>query len=41
MQRPYIPSQPAPILAPVPVPPPAPDSKYAEAHHKLLALRIV
>jgi hypothetical protein len=32
MQRPYIPSQPAPV------PPPAPDPKYAEAHHKLLAL---
>jgi hypothetical protein len=40
MQRPYIPSQPAPVpvLASVPVPPPAPDPKYAEAHHKLLAL---
>jgi hypothetical protein len=38
MQRPYIPSQLAPIPAPVPAPLPAPDSKYTAAHHKLLAL---
>jgi hypothetical protein len=38
MQRPYIPSQLAPVPAPVPVSPPAPDPKYAETHHKLLAL---
>jgi hypothetical protein len=38
MQRPYIPSQPAPVPAPVPIPLPAPNPKYAKTHHKLLAL---
>jgi hypothetical protein len=38
MQRSYISSQPAPVSTSVPAPPPAPDPKYAAAHHKLLAL---